>query len=137
MNVNPQTLPKFSRSANAALRILQIITAAAFLIAGFAKLSGSPPMIEAFDRLGLGQWFRHFTGAVEIVAAGLLLVPRAAATGALLLIGTMFGAIAAHLFVFRDSPLVPCVLLVFNILIFWKRFPVRHGSNRRRTDEVS
>jgi putative oxidoreductase len=124
MNANPQTLPKFSGGANIALWILQILSAVVFLIAGFSKLSGSPLMIEAFDRIGLGQWFRYFTGAVEIIAAVLLLVPRTIATGALLLVCTMFGAIAAHLFVFHDSPLVPLVLLVFNVFIFWKRFEV-------------
>jgi putative oxidoreductase len=122
MNAKTQTLPKFSGGANVALWILQILSAIVFLIAGFAKLSGSSPMIEAFDRIGIGQWFRYFAGAVEIFSAVLLLVPRAAATGALLLVCTMFGAIAAHLFVFGDSPLAPLVLLVFNAVIFWKRF---------------
>jgi hypothetical protein len=32
-------------------------------------------MVESFDRIGLGQWFRIVTGLVEIVGAVALLVP--------------------------------------------------------------
>jgi putative oxidoreductase len=47
-----------ARFKNMALWALQILTAAAFLMAGFAKLSGQPTMVETFDKVGIGQWFR-------------------------------------------------------------------------------
>lgn len=134
MNINTktQTLPKFAGGVNIALWIPQILTAAVFLMAGFIKLSGDPTMIESFDRIGLGQWFRYLTGAIEIVSALLLLlVPRLIPIGALLLICTMFGAIAAHLFVFGDSPLVPVILLAFNVAIFWTRHDKRLGNRQQ------
>ena len=43
---------------------LQGILAAAFLAAGFAKLAGVPFMVDLFEHIGLGQWFRVATGAV-------------------------------------------------------------------------
>lgn len=122
MNAKTQTLPKFAGGANIALWILQILTAAVFLMAGFAKLSGDPKMVEAFANIGLGQWFRYLTGAIEIVSALLLLVPRTIPVGALLLICTMLGAVATHLFVFGDSPIVPIILLAFNAAIFGGRY---------------
>src|ERR1700730_17909400 len=62
---------------------LQGIIAAAFLAAGFAKLAGVPFMVELFEQIGLGQWFRVVTGVVEVTGAIALLVPGLASIGAL------------------------------------------------------
>ncbi len=35
--------------------------AAAFLAAGGAKLAGVPAMVEMFEKVGVGQWFRIVT----------------------------------------------------------------------------
>ena len=48
---------------------LQGVLAAAFLAAGSAKLAGVPFMVELFDQIGVGQWFRVVTGVVEVVGA--------------------------------------------------------------------
>jgi putative oxidoreductase len=120
------TRAEYARAENVGLWILQILIALVFLMAGSSKLFGNPMMIEVFDNLGLGQWFRYVTGAIEIFSAVTLLVPRLIPLGliplgALLLVGTMSGAIVAHLFVFGDSPLVPVVLLAFNIAVLLGR----------------
>ena len=49
-----------------------------FVMAGFGSLSGYPMMVETFDKIGIGQWFRYVTGAIEIASAILLLIPRLA-----------------------------------------------------------
>ncbi len=115
------TRAEYARVENIGLWILQLLVAGVFLMAGSAKLLGNPLMVEVFDNLGLGQWFRYLTGAIEFFSAGLLFVPRLAPIGALLLIGTMLGAIAVHLFVIGGSSLVPIVLLALNIVIFFGR----------------
>src|SRR5437763_3826504 len=84
---------------NVGLWILQIAAAGMFLMAGFSKLSGNAQMVGLFDAIGLGQWFRYVTGSVEVVGAVLLLIPRLSGLGALLLVGTMLGAVATHVFV--------------------------------------
>ena len=48
--------------------------------------------LEEFQHIGLGQWFRYFTGALELLGAFLILAPSLAAFGALLLICIMIGA---------------------------------------------
>ena len=48
-----------------------------------------PAMVALFDAIGVGQWFRHVTGAIEIVSAVALLTPSFAPFGALLLASTM------------------------------------------------
>src|SRR6202048_4313449 len=53
--------------------VLKILFGLMFIGAGCAKLYGPPAMIAEFDAVGLGQWFRYFTGALEIIGAILLL----------------------------------------------------------------
>ena len=106
---------------NVGLWILQIGAAGMFLMAGFSKLSGDPQMVEMFDAIGFGQWFRYVTGSVEVLGAVLLLVPRLSGLGALLLAGVMLGAVATHLFVIGGSPLPAIILLIVTGLIAWGR----------------
>ena len=48
------------------LWILSGLLALAFLGAGGAKLAGAAAMVEIFNNVGLGQWFRYFTGVLEV-----------------------------------------------------------------------
>src|SRR2546428_12491421 len=61
---------------NVGLWILQIAAAGMFLMVGFLKLSGDAQLVGLFEAIGLGQWFRYLTGALEVAGAVLLLVPR-------------------------------------------------------------
>jgi hypothetical protein len=56
-----------------------------------------------------------------VTSAILLLTPRFAGVGALLLIPTMVGAILTHLFIVGGSPVVPIVLLVVMAVIAYGR----------------
>jgi putative oxidoreductase len=109
-------------SRNVGLWALQVLTAAAFLTAGFAKLSGQPMMVENFDKIGVGQWFRYLTGAIEIVSAILLVIPRLSPVGAALLVCTMTGAVLAQLLVLGGSAAPALVLGCLAALILWGRF---------------
>jgi putative oxidoreductase len=106
---------------NVGLWILQIGAAGMFLMVGFFKLSGDPRMVELFGTIGIGQWFRYVTGSVEVLGAVLLLIPRLSGLGALLLVGTMLGAVATHLFVVGGSPLGAIILLIVTGVIAWGR----------------
>ena len=111
-----------SRAKNVALWALQIVTAAAFLMAGFGTLSGYPMMVETFDKIGIGQWFRYVTGAIEVASAILLLIPSLTPVGAALLVCTMGGAVLSHLLLIGGSPVPALVLLCFSAIILWGRF---------------
>ena len=74
-----------------ALWTVKGLVAAAFLAAGGAKLAGAPALVAAFETYGLGQWFRHVTGAVEVTGATAVLVPALAPFGGLVLSATMAG----------------------------------------------
>src|SRR6266478_6062629 len=106
---------------NVGLWILQIGAAGMFLMVGFLKLSGDPQLVGLFDAIGAGQWFRYLTGSVEVLGALLLLIPRLSGLGALLLVGTMLGAVATHLFLVGGSPLPAIILLIVTGVIAWGR----------------
>ena len=108
------------RVAIISLWVTQIALAAMFLLAGATKLVGAPAMVNLFAAIGLGQWFRYVTGAIEISAAVALLIPSAAPFGAILLVLTMFGAAIANLFI-GQSPAVPLVLLLVAAAVAWTR----------------
>ena len=108
-------------AASVALWVLQVAAAAMLAMAGSAKLTGAPDMIALFDAVGVGQWFRYVTGALEVGGAVLLLVPALAGAGALLLAGVMAGAVFTHLFVIGGSPVVPLVLLAVTAFIAYAR----------------
>jgi len=99
------------------------LVALAFISAGGLKLAGIPVMVELFDKVGFGQWFRYFTGIVQITGSALLLIPWTARLGVALIGCTMLGAIILHLFVLSTGPfaaVVPAILLVFVIAVGWK-----------------
>jgi uncharacterized membrane protein YphA (DoxX/SURF4 family) len=104
-----------------ALWVVQVGLAAMFFMAGGNKLAGNPMMVGLFDAIGIGQWFRYLTGALEVAGAALLLVPRAAGLGAALLVPVMLGAILTHLTVLHSSPLTPVLLLVGLAFVVWGR----------------
>lgn len=89
---------------------LRILLTLVFVGAGGAKLAGVEMMVTTFDQIGFGQSFRYFTGAVEVIGAALLWLPRRQVIGAAVLGGTMVGAVMTHLFILGPSTLPAIVL---------------------------
>src|SRR6266481_4778904 len=111
-----------TKGLNKVLWILQILAAATSFLAGGSKLAGVAPMVEMFDKIGLGQWFRYLTGGMEVTGAILLLIPATVTLGSALLVLTMAGAIATHLFILGGSPVPAIVLFVMVGTITWYRW---------------
>ena len=110
-----------SRVVTVVLWILQVLLAVAFVGAGGAKLAGAPAMVDMYNTIGFGQWFRYVTGIIEVGSAVVLLVPRVAVFGALLLACTMIGAIVAHYTVLHVPATGPIILLLVTAVITWLR----------------
>jgi uncharacterized membrane protein YphA (DoxX/SURF4 family) len=100
---------------------LTIAAAGMFLLAGTLKLIGLQIEVDMFSTIGIGQWFRYVTGALEVGGAIGLFVPLLAPFAALLLAVVMVGAIAAHLFIIGGSPLIAMALLAMTIAIAYLR----------------
>lgn len=89
---------------------LRALLTLAFVGAGGAKLAGVEMMVETYETIGVGQWFRYLTGIIEIVGVVLLWLPKRQVVGAALLGATMVGAVLAHLLILGPSA-VPAVVL--------------------------
>jgi putative oxidoreductase len=100
-----------------ALWTVKIILAIAFISAGGAKLFGVPMLVESFHTLGLGQWFRYLTGALEVIGAILILMPAWSALGAIFFCCIMVGATLAHLTVLPGSALPAIVLFILAAVV--------------------
>jgi uncharacterized membrane protein YphA (DoxX/SURF4 family) len=101
--------------------VLQGIVATAFFAAGCAKLAGADYMVELFNDIGVGQWFRYVTGIVEIAGALALVAPGVIWLGGLGLGTTMVFAVLTHVYVLHTSPVPAIVLGSLNALIVYLR----------------
>ncbi|MFK7861681.1 MAG: DoxX family protein [Granulosicoccus sp.] len=90
---------------------LRTLLTVAFVGAGLAKLTGVQMMVDTFDAIGVGQWFRYLTGIIEVGGAALLWLPGRQVLGAALLGVTMVGAVLAHIFVLGAAEGVPAIVL--------------------------
>ena len=77
---------------------IRISVAVVFVLTGLDKFlpTSSTYWIHVFGLIGLGQWFRYFTGIVEILGGLLFLVPIATLGGAGILVVTMLGAMVVQ-----------------------------------------
>jgi putative oxidoreductase len=86
----------------------------AFVVIGATKFSGGRgEWYQIFERIGLGQWFRYFTGGMQVLGALLLLTRRTRTIGAAMLACTMIGAMFVDIFIVHavGFALAPFVLL--------------------------
>lgn len=106
-----------SKGKNVALWVVQVLLAGMFIMAGGSKLAGAEQMVQLYNAIGIGQWFRYVTGFIEVGSALLLFAPRLAGVGAALLGCTMVGAIITHLFIIGGNPAMPIVLLAGSVAV--------------------
>ncbi|MBW6424313.1 DoxX family protein [Rhizobium sp. XQZ8] len=104
------------RSTEIGIWVLRVLLGAAFLFFSFMKLSGQLNMVAEFDLVGLGQWFRYFTGALELVGGLAVLVPRFSVFGAILLLVVDLGASVAQV-VILHMDWIHCVAIA--ALLLW------------------
>jgi putative oxidoreductase len=86
-----------SKALRVADWILRIVVAVILLQTLFFKFSEAKESVYIFSALGAEPWGRIGSGVVELLASVLLLVPRTAVIGAILSLGTICGALMAHL----------------------------------------
>ncbi|MGW5519306.1 DoxX family protein [Nocardia africana] len=107
---------------------LQIVLGLFFVIAsGLPKVVGQSDAVRIFHDIGWGDWFRYFTGLVEISGGIGLMVPRLSWLAAAGLSITMVCAAATQAFVL-DAPagaIFPLVLMAVFAWIVYERRPAR------------
>lgn len=88
---------EMTRKINYVSWLLQVIVAVILLQTLFFKFTGAEESVYIFTQVGAEPWGRIGSGIVELIAAALILIPRAVTLGALLSLGTISGAILSHL----------------------------------------
>lgn len=78
--------------------IIKLIAVVILLQTLYFKFSGAEESIYIFTKLGIEPYGRIGSGIVELIASILILIPKTTLIGAILGLGTMFGAIFSHIF---------------------------------------
>ena len=113
--------PVMTALKRAARALPALMVGAFFIVIGYTKFNGNPQSgwYAIFERIGLGQWFRVFTGAVQVTGGVLLLWRRTRTIGAALLACTMVGATLVDLFVLRTPAMIVPMALLFVLIAVW------------------
>jgi uncharacterized membrane protein len=103
--------------------ILAVFLAIAFTIAGGVKLIGTRPMVQEFAQIGIGQWFRYFTGILEVSGAIGLLVPKCRFWAALQIAALTAGATAVNILILHQLRLarLTAILMTLALALAWLR----------------
>lgn len=112
--------PSLGRGANAALWVLQGVTALGFVMTAAMKFTAAPQIVRLFEAMGAGLWLVYLVGALEVAGAVALFVPRLRGLAALAFVALTAGAVVTHLVV-GGSPAFAAILGVFAAVIAWAR----------------
>jgi putative oxidoreductase len=86
-------------------------------------------MIEEFAQIGIGQWFRYFTGILEVSGAIGMLLPTFRFWAALLIATVMAGATVANLTLLplHGMAVFTVMLMSVALTLAWQWRPARAG----------
>lgn len=122
--MSTQTQPKApGRALNITLWVLQGLLAVYFILGSTPKLFAMQGAPEMFAKIGFGEWFMYFTGAVELAGGIALVIPMLSSLAASGLAIVMVCATIANLTAL-EMPLAAPMTIVFAALfgfIAWGR----------------
>jgi putative oxidoreductase len=102
--------------------VLSALLTLSFLLAGGGKLAAVEDNVATFAHFGYPLWFMYVTGAIEVLCAAGLWIPRLRGLSALGLVVTMLGAVATHLIHDGVSAAIPAiVMLALSGAVTWLR----------------
>ena len=116
---NEKVMPHSGKVGRIALWVAKIALALIFVATGTSKILGVQQLVDGFVQIGLGPWFRYFTGAIEIGGALLLLWPLTSGLGALVLLGVSVGAFFVQLFIMHGDVIHTLVLAMLSGWLAW------------------
>ena len=104
--------------------VLRLGVCGVFVGVGLTKFASDSMWVKLFAGIGLGDWFRYLTGALQVAGGLLFLSPKTIYVGLVLAGGTMVGAIIVHLFVLGTGvggAIIPAALLIFTVAVAARR----------------
>ena len=113
-----------SKARTIILWVLQILLAGLFLMASIPKITSHPAAVKMLEDYGYPDNFYLLVGAVELLGALSLLIPKAAGYGASALVVVMLGASLTHLLNDEFSRvLFTGTVMVLLAVVGWMRRP--------------
>ena len=113
-----------------AVRVVSIVLAIVFLLAGVPKLLGMGTIgLQAAAMQGFPAWIRVVTGIVEILCAIALVVPSLSTVAAIALALLMIPAFVTQRLSGQPGLVVPVIVFLALLFVAWRRDPetVRRG----------
>jgi putative oxidoreductase len=111
-----------ARTANIIAWAVSVLLALGYVAAGLPKILGDRAMVLQFAHWGYPRWFVPVIGSVELLGSILLLVPRAARIGVIILAVVMAGA--AYTLLSHGEGLQVLAPIAFSAglgVVFWLR----------------
>src|SRR3984957_2427458 len=118
-NIDLQVGARPGKVGRVVLWAAKIALASIFMATGASKILGVQQLVDGFALIGIGQWFRYFTGAIEVSGALLLLWPLTSAFGALILLAVSVGAFFVQLLIMHGDVVHTLVLVAVSGWLFW------------------
>ena len=110
--------------------MLSVLLTLAFMIAAIPKLVGVHAWIVKFINWGYPRWFSVAVGSLELLGGALLLIPKLARYGVIVLAVIMIGAGYTHLANGEGLQVLrPVIFLTLLGTVFWLRKPNRKEIN--------
>ena len=108
------------------VRVLRVILGLFFVLDGVIKLTGISKTVQLFERIGWGQWFRYFAGAL-VLAGGFLILLRLRWTflGAVLCACTAGAGALLHAFHLHRDPTLPAAITFLTVTLAVLPYPER------------
>jgi len=99
--------------------ILRLAVAGVFLSLGASKFAADSQWVKLFEQIGLGPWFRHLTGILQVAGALLVIPPRTFLIGIGILACTMVGAVGVWIVRFGapQNAIIPGAVLIALVAI--------------------
>ena len=95
--------------------ILRILLSIGFLLASLGKLTSNISVLDMFENWGYPDWFHLFIGAIELIMAILILIPKTLKFAILGITIILIGAIITHLV---NDPILEIIRpIIFFILL--------------------
>ena len=113
------------RAKSIAAWALQVLLSALFLLQGVSKLLSSASWVARFKTWGYPDGFYFVVGATELLCALMLLIPRIAGVGAMMLMVVMAGATVTHLAHGEPQVITTLVLMALLGLVVYIRVDLR------------
>ncbi len=101
--------------------VISVLLSLSFVFAGYQKIPPGTGMIKRFEAWGYTADFALLVGVLEVLAGVLVLMPRLASYGGLLIVILMSGAIFTHLSTGVGSAVFATLYLIMAVLLVLTR----------------